>query len=50
MLIPAGRGSTPTRSLAVDFDTNGLIVLEADTGPIAGDRMIGTFSQSGTTG
>ena len=33
--------------IAVDSDTNGPIVLEADTGPIAGDRMIGTFSKSG---
>ena len=48
VLIPAGRGVYAHTILAVDSDTNGPIVLEADTGPIAGDRMIGTFSKSGT--
>jgi intracellular multiplication protein IcmE len=47
VLIPAGRGIYAHTILAVDSDTNGPIVLEADTGPIAGDRMIGTFSKSG---
>jgi intracellular multiplication protein IcmE len=47
VLIPAGRGVYAHTILAVDSDTNGPIVLEADTGPIAGDRMIGTFSKSG---
>ena len=47
VLIPAGRGVYAHTILVVDFDTNGPIVLEADTGPIAGDRMIGTFSKSG---
>lgn len=47
VLIPAGRGVYAHTILAVDSDTNGPIVLEADTGPISGDRMIGTFSKSG---
>jgi intracellular multiplication protein IcmE len=47
VLVPAGRGIYAHTILAVDSDTNGPIVLEADTGPIAGDRMIGTFSKSG---
>ncbi len=48
VLIPAGRGLYAHTILAVDSDTNGPIVLEADTGPIAGDRLIGAFSKSGT--
>jgi len=48
VLVPAGRGIYAHTILAVDSDNNGPIVLEADTGPIAGDRMIGTFSKSGT--
>ena len=47
MLVPAGRGVYAHTIVAVDSDTNGPIVLEADTGPIAGDRMIGSFSKSG---
>ena len=48
VLVPAGRGIYAHTVVAVDSDTNGPIVLEADTGPISGDRMIGTFSKSGT--
>jgi intracellular multiplication protein IcmE len=47
VLVPAGRGIYAHTVLAVDSDTNGPIVLEADTGPISGDRMIGTLSKSG---
>jgi intracellular multiplication protein IcmE len=47
VLVPAGRGVYAHTVVAVDSDTNGPIVLEADTGPISGDRMIGTFSKSG---
>jgi intracellular multiplication protein IcmE len=47
VLVPAGRGIYAHTVIAVDSDTNGPIVLEADTGPISGDRMIGTFSKSG---
>jgi intracellular multiplication protein IcmE len=47
VLVPAGRGIFAHTVVAVDSDTNGPIVLEADTGPISGDRMIGSFSKSG---
>ena len=47
VLVPAGRGIYAHTVVASDSDTNGPIVLEADTGPISGDRMIGTFSKSG---
>ena len=47
VLVPAGRGIYAHTVVAVNSDTNGPIVLEADTGPISGDRMIGTFSKSG---
>src|SRR6202453_410441 len=47
VLVLAGRGIYAHTVVAVDSDTNGPIVLEADTGPISGDRMIGTFSKSG---
>src|ERR1700684_4452194 len=47
VLVPAGRGIYAHTVVAVDSDTNGPIVLEADTGLISGDRMIGTFSKSG---
>ena len=47
VLVPAGRGIYAHAVVAVDSNTNGPIVLEADTGPISGDRMIGTFSKSG---
>lgn len=49
VLVPAGRGVFAHTVLAVNSDTGGPIVLEADTGPIAGDRMIGTFSKGGTS-
>ena len=32
--------------LSVNSDTGGPIILEADTGPLAGDRMLGTFSKN----
>jgi intracellular multiplication protein IcmE len=47
VLVPAGRGVYAHTVLAVNSDTNGPIVLEADTGPLSGDRMIGSFSKSG---
>jgi intracellular multiplication protein IcmE len=47
VLVPAGREIFAHTVVAVDSDTNGPIVLEADTGPISGDRMIGSFSKSG---
>jgi len=47
VLVPAGRAIYAHTVLAVDSDTGGPIVLEADTGPLAGDRMIGSFSKNG---
>lgn len=47
VLVPAGRGIYAHTVLAVDSDTNGPIVLEADSAPLAGDRMIGSFSKNG---
>jgi len=49
VLVPAGRGVYAHTVLAVNSDTGGPIVLQADTGPIAGDRVIGTFSRAGTS-
>lgn len=47
VLIPAGRGIYAHTIVSVDSDSGGSIVLEADSGPIAGDRMIGMFSKAG---
>lgn len=47
LLIPAGRMIYAHTVLAVDSDTGGPIVLEADTGPLAGDRMLGVFTKNG---
>lgn len=47
VLVPAGRGVYAHTVLAVNSDSGGPIVLEADTGPLMGDRMIGTFSKAG---
>ena len=47
VLVPAGRGVYAHTVLSVNSDTGGPIVLEADTGPLMGDRMIGTFTKSG---
>lgn len=46
LLVPAGRGLYAHTILSVDSDTNGPVVLEADTGPLAGDRMLGAFSKN----
>ncbi|MCW2318906.1 intracellular multiplication protein IcmE [Rhodoblastus acidophilus] len=48
VLVPGGRGVYAHTILAVTTDSGGPIVLEADTGPLAGDRMIGSFQKSGT--
>ncbi|HUZ64409.1 MAG TPA: type IV secretion protein DotG [Acetobacteraceae bacterium] len=48
VLVPAGRGVYAHTVLAVNSDTGGPIVLQADSGPLAGDRMIGNFSKSGS--
>ena len=47
VLVPAGRGIYAHTIVAVDSDTGGPIVLQADTGPLAGDRLIGMFSKAG---
>ena len=46
LLVPAGRGIYAHTIVAVDSDTNGPIILEADSGPLRGDRMIGIFSKN----
>jgi intracellular multiplication protein IcmE len=45
ILIPAGRGVFAHPILAVNSDATSPVVLQADSGPIAGDRMIGTFAR-----
>lgn len=47
LLIPAGRGIYAHTILAVNSDASSPVVLQADSGPIAGDRMIGSFSKQG---
>ena len=45
VLIPAGRGIYAHTILAANSDAQSPVVLQADSGPISGDRMIGTFSR-----
>lgn len=45
ILIPAGRGVFAHPVLAVNSDASSPIVMQADSGPIAGDRMIGSFAR-----
>lgn len=45
-IIPAGRGIYAHTVTATDSDLSGQIVLEADSGPIAGDRMIATVARA----
>src|SRR5208337_3294248 len=45
LLIPAGRGVYAHPVLAVNSDATAPVVLQADTGPIAGDCMTGTFAR-----
>jgi intracellular multiplication protein IcmE len=45
VIIPAGRGIFAHPILALSSDETGPVVLQADSGPIAGDRMIGNFSR-----
>ena len=46
VLVPAGRGVYAHTVVSVNSDTGGPIILEADTGPLAGDRMLGSFTKS----
>jgi intracellular multiplication protein IcmE len=48
IIMPAGRGVYAHTVLAVDSDSGGSIVLQADSGPLAGDRMIGNFGRAGS--
>ncbi len=50
LLVPAGRGIFAHTVLAVSSDSGGPIVLQADSGPLTGDRMIGTFGQATNNG
>ena len=43
--IPAGRGVYAHPMLALSSDQTSPVVLQADSGPIAGDRMIGSFAR-----
>jgi len=45
ILVPAGRGVFAHPILAVNSDQSSPVVLQADSGPIAGDRMIGTLAK-----
>ena len=45
ILIPAGRGVFAHPILAVNSDASSPVVMQADSGPIAGDRMIGSFAK-----
>ena len=45
LLIPAGRGVFAHPILALSSDQSSPVVLQADSGPIAGDRMIGSFAR-----
>jgi intracellular multiplication protein IcmE len=45
VLIPAGRGVYAHPVLALSSDQSSPVVLQADSGPIAGDRMIGGFAR-----
>ncbi len=45
LLMPAGRGIYARTVLAASSDQGGPVVIEALSGPIAGDRMTGTFEK-----
>ncbi len=45
MLMPADRGVYAINKLAVNSDGGGPVIVEAESGPIAGDRMKGSFEQ-----
>ncbi len=46
LLLPAGRGIFAHTILSVSSDSDGPVILQADSGPIAGDRLIGTFGRA----
>ncbi len=45
ILVPAGRGVFAHPVLSVNSDASSPVVMQADSGPIAGDRMIGSFAR-----
>ena len=45
ILMPADRGIYGITKLAADTDGGGPVIVEAESGPIAGDRMRGNFEQ-----
>lgn len=45
VLIPAGRGIYAHPILELSSDQTSPVVMQADSGPIAGDRMIGSFER-----
>jgi intracellular multiplication protein IcmE len=45
ILVPAGRGIYAHPILALSSDQTSPVVMQADSGPIAGDRMIGSFER-----
>lgn len=45
ILVPADRGIYGITKLAVNTDGGGPVIVEAESGPIAGDRMRGSFEQ-----
>lgn len=47
VLIPAGRGIFAHTVTATNSDLSGNIVLQADSGPVAGDRLIASVSRAG---
>jgi intracellular multiplication protein IcmE len=50
LLMPAGRGVFAHSILAVSSDSEGPVVLQADSGPFAGDRMMGSFGKATSNG
>lgn len=47
ILVPAGRGIYAHPVLNLNSDTGGPAIFQADSGRIAGDRMIGSFTRQG---
>lgn len=45
VLVPVGRGIYAHTILATSSDAASPVILQADSGPIAGDRMIGSFAR-----
>jgi intracellular multiplication protein IcmE len=50
LLVPAGRGVFAHTILSVSSDSEGPVVLQADSGPLAGDRMLGVFGKAASNG